>query len=100
MALLAGVKCAIGADGSGVELPAEREDPGWVALVDAGNGEPDGTGRLLDQPCQRHRIDGGGCGGEPVGGLGAVEPDQGVEMHHPAQLVLGDLGVLHGRQLG
>ena len=40
----------------------------------------------------------GGRGREPVVGLGAVEADQGVEVDEAAQLVLGDLRVLHRRR--
>ncbi len=40
-----------------------------------------------------------GSGREPVGVFGAVEANQGVEVHDAAELVLGDLGVLHRRAL-
>jgi hypothetical protein len=80
---------------SGVELASERKGPGRVVGVDAGFGQPHGPGRGADQVGQL--VGGDGCGGgcEPVDGAGAVEADQGVEVDHAAQLVLGDLGVLH-----
>jgi hypothetical protein len=43
-------------------------------------------------PCRRGR--------EPVGGAWSVEADQGVEVDDAAALILGHLGVLHGRQIG
>ena len=43
---------------------------------------------------------GGRCGCEPVGGAGTVEADQGVEVDHAAQPVLGHLCVLERGDLG
>ena len=94
------VGAAAGAHGAGVELAAEREDPGGVVLVDTRHGQPHRGRGLADEVGEDGRGEGCGGGGEPVRALGAVEADQGVEVDHAALLVLGDLGVLHGGVLG
>ena len=94
------VGAAVGADWAGVELTTEGQDPCGVACVDTRDLQPHRSGGGSDQAGQARGVDRGGGGREPLGGAGAVEADQGVEVDHPTRLVLSDLGVLHRRDLG
>jgi hypothetical protein len=87
-----GVVGAPAADGPGVELSPERENPCGVVVVDTRDGQSHRRNGPADEVRQDGGVDTRGCRCEPLWGFGSVEADQGVEVHHAAQLVLGDLG--------
>ncbi len=64
-----------------------------------GTVEPHRGGRLAHQSASVSALSPCGAGANPSVVLRAVEAHQGVEVDDAAQLVLGDLGVLNGRDL-
>ena len=94
------VGAAVAADRAGVELAAEGQEPGRVLASTPGTVNRTEAAAARTRSAKRRGVDRGGGGREPVGGAGAVEPDQGMEVDHATDLVLSDLGVLHRRHLG
>ena len=82
-------------DGAEVDLGAPAEYQGCAAR--AGHLEADRAGGVVDGVAQR--VEGEAGRGRVVRAVGAVEPDRGVEVHQPAALVFGDLGVGQPRHL-
>ena len=73
-------------DAAAAELGGDRG-------ADVGHGVADRAFEQLAVKARGWRLDLGG----PVGGRGAVQARQHVQMHQPAALILGDLHVRPGR---